>query len=232
MNDYFQANRRSLFILVGLLLFLAIVLYFILLRPLHTDLNRQESRVASIKADIDLLESKLDSVEDKEIDVDQLKYERVVPRKPNIDDYILSLQQLELTTKTKIMNINFTYDSNLDMPEVESRSEDEDSGITVDQLDEEDLNIEGRDDTSVAIDQDLLEEKPDTLQVIIVNMSAMSADYDSFLDVLKAIENNERISVISSLSFTKPTEEDIYFSDIPLDWIPFEIELTTFYYDD
>lgn len=232
MNDYFQANRRSLFILVGLLLFLAIVLYFILLRPLHTDLNRQESRVASIKTDIELLESKLDSVEDKEIDVEQLKYEKIVPRKPNIDDYILSLQQLELTTKTKIMNINFTYDSNLDMPEVESRSEDEDSGVTVDQLDEEELNIEGTDDTSVAIDQDLLEEKPDTLQVIIVNISAMSADCESFLDVLKAIENNERISVISSLSFTKPTEEDIYFSDIALDWIPFEIELTTFYYDD
>lgn len=241
MNDYFQENRRALLILSILLLVLAIVLYFILIRPLSIDLDRKKNSITSIEADIELLKAELENIDDdlQEIDIEKLKLENKIPPKPDIDEYILSLQQLEFTTKSKIESIDFTYDSNLEVItniDEESSEDEDEKGIQVEQLDEEDIEIDINEDeeetmeNESSIDQDMLNEKPEELHVITVKVIAISADFDNFLDLLQEIEDNERISVITNLTFTKPAENNDYFAENPLEVIPFEIELTTFYY--
>ncbi len=89
---------------------------------------------------------------------------------------------------------------------------------------------ETEEDTELTVDPVLLNEKPEQLQVLTVKIEGMSPDFDQFIELLKIIESQERISIVTSLHFTKPTEQDLYFSDDPSELIPFEAELTTFYF--
>ena len=225
MNEYFQENKRSLFILTGLFFILIIVLYVVLLRPLMADLSSKENAISSAKDEIQILEKKLDNFEldQTEVDVEQLKLENKIPKERELDDYILSLQQLEVITNSKIEKIEFMYDSNLDDVEKEVENiEDHQMGESLDSEDEEK-------EEDVQIDPAILDEKPEDLQIFTVKVTAASPEFDDFIELLKAIENQERISIVSKLKFIKPTEYDLYFEDLPTA-ISVEAELTTFYY--
>lgn len=225
MNEYFQENKRSLFILTGLFFILIVVLYVVLLRPLMADLSSREKEINSAKDEIQILEKKLDNFEldQTDVDVEQLKLESKIPKERELDDYILSLQQLEVITNSKIEKIEFMYDSNLDDVEKEVENiEDHQMGESLDSEDEEK-------EEDVQIDPAILDEKPEDLQIFTVKVTAASPEFDDFIELLKAIENQERISIVSKLKFIKPTEYDLYFEDLPTA-ISVEAELTTFYY--
>ena len=229
MNEYFQENKRSLFILAGLFFILIVVLYVVLLRPLIADLSSKEKAISSAKDEIHILEKKLENfeLETADMDIEQLKLENKIPMKRELDEYILSLQQLEVTTNSKIEKIEFMYDSNLD--DVEEETENiEDNEETVQEVE----NLESEDEENaeeIQIDPVILDEKPEELQIITVKVTAASPEFEDFIELLKAIENQERISIVSKLKFIKPTEYDLYFEDLPTA-IAFEAELTTFYY--
>lgn len=225
MIEYFQENKRSLFILTGLFFILIVVLYVVLLRPLMADLSSREKEINSAKDEIQILEKKLDNFEldQTDVDVEQLKLESKIPKERELDDYILSLQQLEVITNSKIEKIEFMYDSNLDDVEKEVENiEDHQMGESLDSEDEEK-------EEDVQIDPAILDEKPEDLQIFTVKVTAASPEFDDFIELLKAIENQERISIVSKLKFIKPTEYDLYFEDLPTA-ISVEAELTTFYY--
>lgn len=242
MNEYFEANKRSLILLASMLFILALVLYLMLLRPLLADYKAEQQKLVSLTNDIELLEAEIDALQDapEEIDVAQLMLENKIPKERELDEYILTLQQLELYTNSKIEAVHFAYDSNLPIQE-------DVSVTTLDDEVEAELSPEETDDEDEAVDESteseeeaveptadpaILNEKPEELHVMTVRVVATSPDFDEFVELLKRIEQNERINIVTSLRFTTPTEEDIYFSDNPIDDIPFEAELTTFYFAD
>lgn len=232
MNDYFQENKRSLFILVSLLFVLAIVLYFFLLHPLLGDLSKQEKNNQSIEKEIELLQAQIDNidVDHTELDLEQLALEKKIPKKRDLDEYILSLQQLEFITHSEIEQIQFVYDSNLEAIEDEEEQtadEAEDDDETEDLGDEVDSEQE-----DLTIDAEILEEKPESLHVMTVRLTASSPSYDDFINLLETIEEHERVSIVTNLNFTQPTETDEYFTDDFTETITFNAELTTFYYVD
>src|SRR5699024_10000635 len=114
----------------------------------------------------------------------------------------------------------------VDESEESTETEESDTNDEV-MMDEESEEEEA---TAPTIDPAILSEKPEELHVMTVRISALSPDFDEFIELLKLIESNERISIVTSLNFTKPTEQDIFFEDNPLETIPFDAEITTFYY--
>lgn len=246
MNEYFEANKRSLFILAGLLFILAIVLYFILVRPLVNDYQGEVRKISDLKEEIAQLEARLESLDEETpdgFDVEQLILENKIPTERELDEYILAIQQLELHTESKIESITFAYDSSIETepaPEEESEENDEDSdeADTDAEVDEEaDEEADESDDSEEAdevntptLDAEFLSVLPENLYVMSISLEVTSPNFDEFLELIKLIEANERISIVTNLDFTKPTEEDIYFSDVPLEDIPFNVEIATFYY--
>src|SRR5690625_3367270 len=97
MNEYIQANKRSLYMLTGLLLLLAIVLFFLVLRPLMQDVDAQERTNEAKREDIKLLETQIKNMKEQleTEDPDQLVLEEKVPLERKVDEYILSLEKLE-----------------------------------------------------------------------------------------------------------------------------------------
>lgn len=237
MNEYYEENKRSLILLAVMLFILALVLYFILLRPLLADYKSEEKKITDLENEIQLLEAQINNLKESsdDVDLEQLILENKVPSERELDEYILALQQLELYTESRIDSIDFTYDSSFQIDvveEVEDQSEvTEEPGDDADTEGEEtETESEETETTQPTIDPALLNDKPEQLQVMTVRVSAVSPDFDQLIELLKIIENNERISIVTSLNFTKPTEMDLYFADDPSSIIPFEAELTTFYY--
>lgn len=260
MNDYFEENKRSLILLASMLLVLAIVLYFILIRPLVDDYKREVQRIDDVNAEITLLETELKAMQEstlpEEIDVQQLIFQNKIPTERELDEYILTLQQLEFHTESKIDSITFAYDSSIETDQLEEDEEDEsritdlddeiedrmdstsdevtevDATPEVTEEDEEAESAEDEDEKTPTIDPAILSEKPENLHVMTVNLNVTSPNFEEFIELLKLIESNERISIVTSLQFTKPTEEEIYFADIPLEEIPFTAQIATFYYSE
>lgn len=246
MNEYFEQNKRSLLLLGGTLLLLAIILYFFLVRPVMADYKNEVQRIDDLNEEIELLEAQIENLKEspEEIDVDQLILENKIPSERELDEYILTIQQLELHTDSQIETIDFAYDSSFEIDEVEEEETEEASADEEEALEdelEEETAIEDEADTMDAdeaeeeatepeIDPAILNEKPEDLHVMTVRISALSPNFDEFIELLKLIESNDRISIVTSLEFSKPTEEDIYFSNNPAERISFDAEITTFYY--
>src|SRR5699024_8685029 len=137
MNDYFEENKRSLILLTSLLFILALVLFFVIVRPLMMDYKIEVNQIADLQAEIELLETKLKTLEQEtpdEYNLDQLMLENKIPSERELDEYILTIQQLELQTKSKIEQINFTYDSGF---ETEAAPEEADEADQTEELEEE-----------------------------------------------------------------------------------------------
>jgi len=246
MNEYIQTNKRSLILLTLLFFILAVVLYFMLVRPLSADLTKQEKNIVTAKDNIQQLEETLqllDLTPDDEA-FEDLMLEKVIPTERELDEYILSLQQLEVTTESKIEQINFVYDSQIadhEQIEADEANDTQDETESSDEVDDEVTDDDEASDEEEAEEKDtsneptleptFIFEKPEGLQVISVRVTAASPSLEEFVNFLKAIEQSERLSIVSQLRFNHPTEHDEYFADEPQTDITFEIELTTFYYE-
>src|SRR5699024_314002 len=244
MNDYIEENKRSLFILAGALFVLVGVLFFVLVFPMMTDLKRNQTNIESKKTDIELLEAELANIGTEEIEFDEetLTNMKQIPRERKLDEYILALLALELTNNSKIESVAFAYDSSMDLEETEEGAEtpeeyideeesdtNEESDETEEESDEEETETD--EDDTPTIDPVILQEKPEQLQVMTVSMTAQSPSYKDFLALIETIEDMERISIVTNLHFSQPREEDEFIED-PMNIVPFEAEIITFYYVD
>lgn len=238
MNDYIQENKRAVILLTVVLFLLTIVLYYFLLRPQMIDLSNKRDDVEAMEEQLRELEQKITSYQENglDIEVEQLLLEKKVPTERKLDEYIISLQRLEAITDSKIEKIEFVYDSNFEIDEETSEGTEEGSEDTEENSEEneaEDVLEENENDESedeINVDPVILNEKPEELQIITVKLKAISPDFEDFIKLLELIENDERISIVTNLQFNKLTEDDIFLVENPLDIIPFEAELTTFYY--
>lgn len=243
MNEYIEENKRAIILLTIGLFLLAIVLYFFLLRPQLVDLSEKKENLDAMEEELRVLEEQIAAFDEDELDVEveQLLQEKKIPTERKLDEYILSLQRLESVTNSKIERIEFVYDSNLEIDEENEEAEPSDNteesaekteeNLESNELDETDDENEGEEtEDEINVNPEILSEKPEQLEVMTVRLVAVAPNFEEFIELLKVIENEERISIVTNLRFNKPTEEDPFILDEPLDMIPFEAELTTFYY--
>lgn len=244
MNEYIEENKRAIILLTIGLFLLAIVLYFFLLRPQLVDLSEKKENLDAMEEELRVLEEQIAAFDEDELDVEveQLLQEKKIPTERKLDEYILSLQRLESVTNSKIERIEFVYDSNLEIDEKENEeaepsdnteesAEKTEENLESNELEETDDENEGEEtEDEINVNPEILSEKPEQLEVMTVRLVAVAPNFEEFIELLKVIENEERISIVTNLRFNKPTEEDTFILDEPLDMIPFEAELTTFYY--
>lgn len=230
MNDFFQENKRILFILIGFLALFALVLTFFILRPQINDLKKEEQKVAQAREQEKILQNQLDGLDDDptNIDVEQLLLEKQVPTERNIDEYILSLQKLEQYANSHIEQVRFTYDSSID---VLDEDEDETDEATIQEAEEELTDEFGEDFFNEEQPPTFLKEIPEGLEVITVNVVAIVPSYEELVNLVRAIEDQDRISIVSRMRAAFQTDEEELFDDEE-ELIGLEFDVTTFYYAD
>lgn len=220
MNEFFQENRRVLFGLIILLFILFIVLYFAFLRPLTSDLKGTERAIETIEDEVEGLKVTVENEEGEETAWDMVDIRKKVPAEKELDPFLLTLEEIEAVSGSRIENIDFAYDGEL--PEATLSEEDAEDGKETEEA-ENDEEVEERE----GID---LSEIPEGLRTISVSMTVYSPDYEHFRQFLVEIYKSERIMLVDGLTFEKPAESQL-LENPKEETISFTIDFLTFYYD-
>lgn len=231
MKQLFQENRNALIILLGLLFILLFVVFLFFYRPLAGDLAEKEAEEESLMSDLAILEQRLITGEKEGTnDLDELDAIRLQGRLPSeekLDELILILNEIELVSGSLVNSISFGYSGSLPDSVIPQEEESNNEPVDLEKEIEERLNPE----TSEEEGSIQLTEKPAGLEPIQVTLNVESPDYQHFQLFLKEIEKQERMMIVSSLSFDKPAEEELIFSEEPDETISATVTIMTFYYD-
>lgn len=245
MNEFFQENRKALFGFIILLFLLLIALYFALLRPLTSDLKRTERAMETLEEDIHRLKIAMENEEEEKTAWNLESLRKKVPADKELDPLLLTLDEIEAVSNSRIENIDFTYEA--DLPEgalAEEESEEQvDEEVGDEEIEEVDEGEEGEDtDEEIAEEEadEAEEEKerervifseiPEELHTISVSMTVYSPDYEHFRRFLVEMYRSERILLVESLSFEKPAETELLMNPEE-ETISFTIDFLTFYHD-
>lgn len=251
MNEIFQEKRIPFLIFVGLVISLLIVLYFLILKPKVEHLEGVEVQSALLESDIDQLERQVKIIEasgedDTEIKSD-FKLRKKIPMDSSMDTLLLSLEEMEAISTSRIENISFVYGllgqellegeaTEPIAPEPEPDPEVTEENTAVDNNEPEQPDERVQREISLAETSKLMADLNTfgngTLQSITMSMDVISPDFTSFEQFINELENSERIIIVQSMEFQKPTEEELLFGDNTDLSVKYSVQLVTFYYDE
>lgn len=238
MNNFFHENKRVLWLLLSLLFVLLIVLYFIFLKPTLEDIDGVQASSQELKSDIDQLKQELEAQKDDEKIVHEVsEQESKLPKTKRLDQLLLTFEEIEAVSSSRIVKVDFSYDG--DFPETGMDEAEESNDETREESDADDnqgddVNETGEENDAEdkqvmpAID---ISDKPEALQPIIVELEVASPNYKRFKQFLTEVEKQERITVVSTLEFEKPGEEELIKAETPSKIMTFKVQLMTFYLD-
>lgn len=113
MSDFFQEKRKIVLFIVIILFLLLGLLYFYLIMPLKDDANAAEQNVKQLETEVKALENRLNQNETDQ-PKNTAKLEKKMQLSRQLDELILSLQEIEMVSGSQIASINFNnYDGGL-----------------------------------------------------------------------------------------------------------------------
>jgi hypothetical protein len=246
MSDFFQ-EKRKIILFVGIILFLLLgLLYFYLIMPLKDDANAAEQNVKQLETEVKALENRLNQNESNQPE-NTAKLEKKMPLSRQLDELILSLQEIEMVSGSQITSITFNnYDGGLtkadgtndnneltdsiaDLLTNEPDDNHSDNQAAADQSNgdnESDTNDESEQATDKTITN-----LPTNVKLITINLSVASPDYEHFQLFLQELEKLERITRVDTLTFTKPAERELLYEKDGSKAVTAEVQITTFYYN-
>lgn len=228
MNNLFKENARIFSLLLVLLFVLLIVVYFVFVNPQSKQLKAAKQNVSNLESEIAALEASRNQSKDS-LDSDTLLLEKKVPITPELEDLLLTFQEIELVSGSRIENIEFSYDGEL--PEKNTGSEesqDNQSNENSENANDANKTNENNENGDSQPADTSESSKPEFLKAITAKMDVLSPDYDSFQEFLQELEKRERIMRVDKLTFEKPAEKEQLEGSG--ETITFTIEATTFYY--
>lgn len=219
----FTKKETIILVLTVLLTILAIfALYYFYLEPKYNNIDTQTQ---TLKAEKELLAS-LESQQQKKsnITAESLAVlQRKVPVKPQQEQLILDLEQAEVISGTRIINMSFS-EGDVAPPPAEipeetnqenEKSDDEAKTESDENADTEDTNDEAAEENADAEDTEDNTTKENTykptplpggIKRLMVTLSVESADYEQLKKFIESLEGLQRTIVIETISFAGTAE--------------------------
>lgn len=222
MNNLFQENKRPFTILLVLLLLLTIVLYFLFLRPLIANVKNQQVTNTSLASEIEVLDARIQALNEQEIDTTELELK--VPLTRDLQALVLSLENIEEVSGTKVGSIRLNYNDGLPNIDID---DDESSDTNVVESEE---NAEDIEEIPNVIP---IEDKPERLKMISLRLDVYAPDFEHVKQFIREIEKLERLTIISRVEFSRPVQiidDEQLADDEQPELMEFTIDLITFYY--
>ena len=226
MKDVINENKL-LVILIGVLVFAIFGgLYYYLLYPKIETKASVTQAIEGLTVETRQLQQEigvLSAVEEETANVLELRNK--LPKDRALHTLLLSLQEVELLSESKITSVSFNdYDALVSESIIIPAPEEEDDQAETSEVDEEKDEVE-REKPQTRID---IETLPDALKLLSLGMDVEVKDYEHLLTFLKGIESMERVIRIDHVSFNQIGEEGFAEGNVDESTIV-TIELTTFY---
>ncbi|WP_342559658.1 hypothetical protein NSQ95_11595 [Psychrobacillus sp. FSL W7-1457] len=238
MNEL-VSNKRNAYLITGaLILLLLFAIYYFIISPLKDEKYSKEISVEVLQGEVASLKEQYDSFQASDVKVDNVfALESKVPYERELDELLLSLEQVELISDSKIEAIEFNnYDGILDQMQLELYQEDsieEDTTQT-----EEDVQTE-RESESTDEAEGTIEEPPSSpvadaplpanLKLITFNVSVQTKNYEHLVLLIEEIENLERVLRVDQITMNAPGEQELLDEELPTATSA-TIQLTTFFH--
>ena len=242
MNNLFLENKRYFYLFLALFFIALIAFYFLFSRPQYQERDDKKVRLAQIEEEINLLRAESESASGpSEDDLNNLKLLEKVPNSYEIEQFLLTLNEIELVSDSRFTGLELAYDGNLpevpeeDLPEENEAGETEETEEVEEETEDQDTETDSADQPSEEEDSKVpftFEDKPENMHVLTAHVTIASPNYKAFQKFLKEVELQERIMFVNTMTFTKPAEQELVLEELSNETIEFTADITTFFYSE
>lgn len=233
MNSISSSKNGQLLLVIALLMALLFALYYYVVKPKQDDAQSLSREVQQLATEITLLEQTLATAKSEQAQHsgNEFALRQKVPDNRAIDALILTVEEIEYVTGTRIQSIEFNnYDalvleSGLQDPATFSETEEQQSmgGATE--------TIEASEERSErpvsTISADTL---PASLKLVTFSVRLAAQDESDVLRFVQEVEKVARVMHIDAIDFDIPGEADA-LAEGGTEIVTAEVLITAFYYE-
>ncbi|WP_339214839.1 potassium transporter [Solibacillus sp. FSL W8-0372] len=247
MNSFSSSKNGTLLLVIALAMALLFAVYYYVVKPKQDEEQALQNEMTNIKTEISTLEQTIATHHSQlaQTSTNEFTLRKKVPANREIDALILSIEEIEYLTGSRIQSIDFNnYDalvssSGLQDPMASSETEEgqatEDGSEPVEQT--ESTEMEANDSTEetdvpeeLPVSTIAVESLPPSLKLVTFNINVSSPNDVSLLQFIKEIEMKDRVMRIDIIDFALPGEEE-QFTEEASEIVTANIQITTFYYE-
>ncbi|MBD8034542.1 potassium transporter [Solibacillus merdavium] len=246
MNSISSSKNGTLLLVIALAMALLFAVYYYVVKPKQDEELAIHSEMSSLKTEISTLEETIafHHTQLSQTSANEFVLRKKVPANREIDALILSIEEIEYLTGSRIQSIDFNnYDalvssSGLQDPTANSRTEEGQATEPVEQT--ESIETEATESVEQVEDTDAPEELPvstiavetlpPSLKLITFNINVASPNDVSLMQFIEEIEKKDRVMRMDLIDYELPGEED-QFTEEASEIVTANIQITTFYYE-
>lgn len=240
MNSISSSKNGTLLIVIALAMALLFAMYYYVVKPKQDEEQMIRSEINSLHAEIAAIEETIatNQSQQSQTNVNEFALRKKVPDNREIDELILSIEEMQYVTDSRIQSIDFNnYDAlvsssglqdPLSTPETEEGAEEGAvSDLTQSAFDQtEDTEATEQ----LPVSTIAVETLPPSLKLVTFNINVAAQNDVNLLQFIEEIEKKERVMRIDIIDFALPGEED-KFTEEASEIVTADIQITTFYYE-
>lgn len=215
-----------------LIIFLSILLlggaiagaYYLLILPVHEQLDRKETELKLATQELTIIENKLADTNEKTI-LSTMELQKQVPVKRMLDQLLLDLEKAEVISDTNIIELKLDGTEDDEEIDLVAEAAKEDGGAEPEGAPD---NQEASGETASEVNSPVEEVLPNGIRKISMTLSGEAATYFEMEKFIKSLESLKRIVKVEVLNFTGLPE--IYSVDQGSENVEFEVSLAAYYY--
>ncbi|WP_079523900.1 potassium transporter [Solibacillus isronensis] len=235
MNSISSSKNGTLLIVIALAMALLFAMYYYIVKPKQDEEQMIRSEINSLHNEIAVLEETIatDQSQQSETNANEFALRKKVPDNREIDELILSIEEIQYITDSRIQSIEFNnynalvsssgLQDPLSVPETEEGTATE-STESADQTEDAEVSEE------LPVSTIAVETLPPSLKFVTFNINVAAPNDVNLLQFIEEIENKERVMRIDIINFALPGEED-KFTEEASEIVTADIQVTTFYYE-
>ena len=229
MNSVSSSKNTTILLVIALAMALLFAVYYYVVKPKQDDAESVSREVTTLKAEISSLEENLVTFREQQsqTNINEFALRKKVPATRAIDTLILSMEEIEYVTGSRILSMDF---NNYDEQVSTSGLEDPNAITETKELETTEETQNNEQSEALPVSTIAVENLPPSLKLITFNINVMSPNNENLQQFIKEVEKIERVMHIDTIDFSLPVEENIFLEDAT-DVVFADVQVTTFYYE-
>ncbi|MFL0583106.1 potassium transporter [Solibacillus silvestris] len=235
MNSISSSKNGTLLIVIALAMALLFAMYYYVVKPKQDEEQMIRSEINSLHTEIAAIEETIatNQSEQSQTNVNEFALRKKVPDNREIDELILSIEEMQYVTDSRIQSIDFNnYDtlvssSGLQDPLSTPESEE---GVATESTESTDQTEDTEASELLPVSTIAVETLPPSLKLVTFNINVAAQNDVNLLQFIEEIEKKERVMRIDIIDFALPGEEN-KFTEEASEVVTADIQITTFYYE-
>lgn len=235
MNSISSSKNGTLLIVIALAMALLFAVYYYVVKPKQDEEQMIRSEINGLHTEIAVLEETLATHQSQQsqTNVNEFALRKKVPDNREIDELILSIEEMQYVTDSRIQSIDFNnYDaivSSSGLQDPLSTPETEE-GVATESTESTDQTEDTEASEQLPVSTIAVETLPPSLKLVTFNINVAAQNDVNLLQFIEEIEKKERVMRIDIIDFALPGEED-KFTEEASEIVTADIQVTTFYYE-